>query len=158
MIFSSNVYQIVRHCIYLQALSSNAACAILNIAVKETTTSTLQTLNKRLGDNIRADRQSVSVVAGDKVCISLGFAQRLPGISSVSTVVNIESISTKGSSNALAVVDEAATTIDERARFPWIVGSWTANNDLSALCDQCLASLDQVEGVSVDGCSNTVVC
>lgn len=99
----------------------------------------------------------MSVIASNKVSIGLRLAQRLPSSGSVSTVVNVESVRAKGSSDALAVVDKAATAVSEGAGLPGVVGGWAADDDLSALCDDGLAGLDQVKGVGVHGRSRAVV-
>ena len=150
-------YSIIKYCEHLQALSSNALSAVPDITLEEATSSALQTLYKRLGNNIRTNRQGVCVIASNKIGISLRLAQRLPRISSISTVVNIESVGAECSSDALAVVDKAATAVSESTSLPGVVGSRAADDDLGALCDECLACLDQVEGVGVHGSSGSVV-
>lgn len=99
----------------------------------------------------------MGVVARNKVSIGLSLAECLPGIGSISTVVNVESVGAEGSSDALAVVDEAATAVGESARLPGVVGGRAADDDLGALCDECFAGLDQVERVGVHGGGSTVV-
>lgn len=100
----------------------------------------------------------MSVVPSYKVCVRLRLAQSLPSIGCVRAVVDVECVGPKSGSRTLAVVYKAAVAVDERARFPGIVWSRTADDDFRALCDNCLASLEQVEWISVNGCSYAVVC
>jgi hypothetical protein len=141
----------------LNTASCNALGAVLNISLEETAPSALQTLNKRLRNNISADGQSVSVVARNEVSIGLRLAQRLPSSGSICTVVNVESVRAKSGSDALAVVNKAATAVSECPRFPGIVGCRAADNDLGALCDDRFAGLDQVEWIRVDSRSCAIV-
>lgn len=97
------------------------------------------------------------MVARNEVSIGLRLAQRLPGSGSICTVVNVESVRAKSGSNALAVVDKAATAVSKRSRFPGIVRCRAADDDLGALCDDCLAGLDKVEWICVDSRSRTIV-
>lgn len=142
----------------LQALPSDALSAVLNIAFKEAATSALQTLDKRLSHNISTNRLSMRMVTRDKVSIRLRLTQCLPSIRSISAMIDVESVRTKCSSNALTVIDKAATAVRKSTALPGVIGRGTANDDLCTFGDERLAGLDQVEGIRVYGCRDTVVC
>lgn len=57
-------------------------------------------------------------------------------------MVNVESVRAKSGSDALTVVDKAATAVSKSPRFPRIVRCRAADDDLGALCDDSLAGLD----------------
>lgn len=98
----------------------------------------------------------MSVVSSNKVSIGRCLAKRPPRISSISTVVHVESIGAKRGSNALAIVDKAAAAVNETARLPGVVGCRAADDDFCALVNECSAGLDQVEGVGVHSCGYAV--
>lgn len=72
-------------------------------------------------------------------------------------MVNIESVGAKSSSDTLTIVDEAASTVCESTRLPGVVGRRATDDDLGALRNDCLASLDEIEGIGVDSRSCAVV-
>lgn len=100
----------------------------------------------------------MSVVSSDKISVRLRLAQRLPSIGSIRTVVDVERVGPKSSSNTLAVIYKAAATVHKGAGFPGVVGGWAADDDFSALRNDCLAGLDQIERVCINGCGHAVVC